>query len=319
MIVHADDFGITVSQARAVLDLSSACDGQGALNSVSIFANSPAFEESAALARRYALETAGGGNRESAAKLSVALHLNLVEGPSCADPASIPLLVDEKGMFRNDFARLLLLEASPEHDALNAQIKRECTAQLERFFDQFPGARSHLRIDSHQHVHAIPAIFETMLEAIEEQGAALTRLRQPSEPLGPHLRCGTLRYSGLANRAKAALLTKLCRHNRGRVPTGCATPVFCGVILSGKMSRADAKLARAFEEEAACLAAARADRSNYQLMPGDEQVETLFHPVSVPVEQCLDPSNTPFATACASPERDAEAEAIRRLPTELGA
>ena len=46
MIVHADDFGITVSQARAVLDLSSACDGQGALNSVSIFANSPAFEES---------------------------------------------------------------------------------------------------------------------------------------------------------------------------------------------------------------------------------------------------------------------------------
>ena len=54
MIVHADDFGITVSQARAVLDLSSACDGQGALNSVSIFANSPAFEESAALARRYA-------------------------------------------------------------------------------------------------------------------------------------------------------------------------------------------------------------------------------------------------------------------------
>ena len=292
MIVHADDFGITVSQARAVLDLSSACDGQGALNSVSIFANSPAFEESAALARRYALETAGGGNRESASKLSVALHLNLVEGPSCA---------------------------SPEHDALNAQIKRECTAQLERFFDQFPGARSHLRIDSHQHVHAIPAIFETMLGAIEEQGAALTRLRQPSEPLGPHLRCGTLRYSGLANRAKAALLTKLCRHNRDRVPTGCATPVFCGVILSGKMSRADAKLARAFEEEAACLAAARADRSNYQLMPGDEQVEMLFHPVSVPVEQCLDPSNTPFATACASPERDAEAEAIRRLPTELGA
>lgn len=319
MIVHADDFGITLQQARAILGLSDICGGQGALNSISIFANSPAFEESAALARRHALETASDGGQESAGKLSVALHLNLVEGPSCADPAAIPLLVDERGMFRNDFARLFLLEASPERDALNAQIKLECAAQLDRFFDQFPGARSHLRIDSHQHVRAIPAIFATMLETIADRGATLTRLRQPSEPLGPHVRCDTLRFSGAMNRTKAILLTKLCRHNRNRVPAGCATPVFCGVILSGKMSRVDARLVRAFEEEAAYLAAARADLNNYRLLPGDEQVEMLFHPVSVPVEQCLDPLNKPFATACASPERDAEAETIRRLSAELGA
>jgi len=40
--IHADDFGITPGQAKAILSLSSSCGGSGALNSVSIFANSPA-------------------------------------------------------------------------------------------------------------------------------------------------------------------------------------------------------------------------------------------------------------------------------------
>ena len=44
-------------------------------------------------------------------------------------------------------------------------------------------------------------------------------------------------------------------------------------------------------------------------------LEVLFHPISVPVEQCLDPENLPFAQACASPNRDAEAELIASLST----
>ena len=48
---HADDYGITEQQARDILALSSACGGDGALSSVSIFVNSPAFEIAADLAR----------------------------------------------------------------------------------------------------------------------------------------------------------------------------------------------------------------------------------------------------------------------------
>ena len=44
-------------------------------------------------------------------------------------------------------------------------------------------------------------------------------------------------------------------------------------------------------------------------------LEVLFHPISVPIEQCLDPENLPFAQACASPNRDAEAELIASLST----
>ena len=95
--IHADDFGITPGQAKDILSLSSSCGGDGALNSVSIFANSPAFHEAASLAQPHA-------NR---GVLRVCLHLNLVEGPSIADPKRISLLVNERGMFDNDFVGLL--------------------------------------------------------------------------------------------------------------------------------------------------------------------------------------------------------------------
>lgn len=328
MIVHADDFGITVSQARAVLDLSSACDGQGALNSVSIFANSPAFEEAAALARPFVGKARFDGNgtgvigdepRRTVPGLAIGLHVNLVEGPCCADPALIPLLVDGRGMFRNDFVRLLLMAAGPKKGALRSQVETECGAQIDRFLKQFPELRLHLHLDSHQHVHAIPVIFEAMLSAAKSRGAQVTRLRIPSEPLAPHRRCGTLELAGVANRGKAALLTALCHRIRANVPSGCATPVFCGVVLSGHMSRITGELANAFEDEAHCFAAMQAERDCRALAQDDDRVEMLFHPVSVPVVQCLDPKNASFALACASPERDAEAETIRRLSAELGA
>ena len=97
--IHADDFGITPGQAKAILSLSSSCGGSGALNSVSIFANSPAFYEAASLAQPYVRHGV----------LRVCLHLNLVEGPSVADPKRIPLLVNERGMFDNNFMGLFKL------------------------------------------------------------------------------------------------------------------------------------------------------------------------------------------------------------------
>ena len=53
LIIHADDFGITVEQSKAILELSDACGGHGALSSMSMFANSPAFSECAELVRPF--------------------------------------------------------------------------------------------------------------------------------------------------------------------------------------------------------------------------------------------------------------------------
>ena len=95
-IFHADDFGITPEQSRRILEC---CDdypgGAGLLNSLSILAGSPRFEECADL-----LDGRPDG-------LRVGVHLNFVEGPCCADPVDVPLLVDEKGMFKLGYGGLL--------------------------------------------------------------------------------------------------------------------------------------------------------------------------------------------------------------------
>ncbi len=286
VIYHADDYGITVEQARSILALSDACGGRGALQSASAFANSPAFEDAAALARPFV----------DAGALRIGVHLNLVEGPCVDDAADVPLLVDERGMFRHDFVGLLRLSHSAHGDELRRQARRELAAQIDRFLAAFPDERSRLCADSHQHPHAIPAVFDAVLDAVRDCGCELSQLRMPVEAIGPHMRHGDVGRLLSLNLAKDALLRWLSRANWRKVPAGCATPAFCGVVLSGSMESLDEATLQAL--------AAQAAREGRDL-------EVLFHPVSVPMKACLDPSNLPFARACASPGRDAEARWLR--------
>lgn len=287
IVYHADDYGITLAQARAILALSSACGGAGALQSVSAFSNSPAFEDAAALA----------APRVASGALRAGVHVNLVEGPCLSEPAAVPLLVDERGMFKHDFVGLWRASRGPRAEAFRAQVRHECAAQIARFVDAFPEERHRLRADSHQHPHAIPTVFDALLDAVRDCGCTLSQLRMPVEAVGPHARHGGIGRLASANLAKDALLWWLSRANWHKVPAGCATPAFCGVVLSGGMDRLDDATLQAL--------AARAARAGRDL-------EVLFHPVSVPVKECLDPQNAPFAHACASPGRDAEAHWLQK-------
>ena len=77
-----------------------------------------------------------------------------------------------------------------------------------------------------------------------------------------------------------------------------SAPLFSGVALSGRMDEFSKPLLASFQHEAT--------RQN-------RDAEILFHPISVPIEKCLDPLNKPFAEACASVSRNHEAELIRKL------
>ena len=98
LIIHADDFGITVEQSKAILELSDACGGHGALSSMSMFANSPAFNECAELVRPFV----------DAGKIKLGLHLNIVEGHPVSNPDDVPLLVNERGTFSHSFMGYLM-------------------------------------------------------------------------------------------------------------------------------------------------------------------------------------------------------------------
>ncbi len=298
VLFHADDFGITEEQARSILELSSACGGKGALGSVSIFTNSPALHSAAAMAKPFV----------DAGKLKLGLHLNLVEGYPVMPANEIPLLVNDRGAFRHNFMGLLALSLGTHRRAFAQQVEKECTAQLELFLQAFPEKRAALRMDSHQHTHAIPAVTAALVHAAEGLGCTIEHLRAPVEPLQPHKAAAILRSEVEPgkpdpritpdNRAKVVLLNKLWNSRKGGAGFGLPHALFCGVALSAHMDEVDEELVRTFAQSAAKI---------------DAPVEMLFHPISVPVSRCLDPENTPFAQACASAARDREAKTLVNL------
>lgn len=285
---HADDFGITAAQARAILDLSSACGGTGALTSVSIFANSPAFEQAAALA----LPHVNAGN------LQVAVHINLVEGRPVSNPRDVPLLVGERQTFANNFLGLMKLMHGSARAEAARQIKTECAAQIERFLGAFPAERGKLNLDSHQHTHMIPLVFDALMAAARDCGCTVGRLRVPVEDLAAHRGIAGAGRAFSVNNAKNVLLGHYAKRDLAHIPPACKVDAFSGVLLSGHMQDASDELLDALEQ-----AATQQGRA----------LEVLFHPVSMEPKDCLDPENEPFTRACCSSARDAEAARLREL------
>lgn len=297
-LFHADDYGITAEQAQDILGLSTACGGQGALRSVSIFANSPAFEAAVNLARPH-VETDA---------LHIGLHLNLVEGFPVSPVEEVPLLVNERGAFKNNFMGLLALASGPKRKQFKSQVHQECRAQLERFLSAFPEKRQALRADSHQHTHAIPAITHALVDAATELGCTFEYLRAPVEPMEPHKTARIVRNEKNPtakspritpeNRAKVILLNRLWNGKHGGASLNLPHKVFCGVALSAHMDEVDTALVESFERYAASKGMG---------------TEFLFHPISVPLRQCLDPENEPFSHPCANAARDREAKTLVKL------
>jgi hopanoid biosynthesis associated protein HpnK len=136
LIVNADDFGLTASVNQAILEAHC----RGVISSTSLLANGEAFESAVALSRQ-------------APRLGVGVHLNLTEGKPLAPSSAIPSLVDRQGFFARTaggFWRAVLLG-----QAKTADIEKEFRAQIERVM---AAGITPTHLDSHKHVHALPAL-----------------------------------------------------------------------------------------------------------------------------------------------------------------
>lgn len=289
VLVHADDFGITVEQSQRILSYSTACGGQGALNSVSVFANGPAFADCA-----YLLD-------EHWDHLHVALHVNVVEGPSVLGARTVPLLVDENDVFCLSFQQMLSLSMGSRHDELQAQLEMEIGAQLDRYLERFPKARHALRIDSHQHFHLIPAVFDAMLAVIDSRECELEYIRIPAEPVTPFLQNpAVLPKIPPINWIKHWLLNYLWHWDNDELEGHQdLTGVFCGINLSGHMTPDRVShVLKSFEA--------------YAKAKG-QPLELLFHPGGCPKEDCMNPALGGFVDFYTSPNRAREGETIRKL------
>lgn len=152
-ILNADDFGLSKATNKAVLEAYSS----GILKSVSIIPTGAAFDEAINLILPQCPD------------ISVGVHLNITDGKSlCED---ISELTDADWNFKKNYWTLLLKAYSPKNKEFMAQIEREFRRQIEKVM--YKTKVTH--IDSHQHIHSIPPIFNLVCRLAKEYGIKQVR------------------------------------------------------------------------------------------------------------------------------------------------
>lgn len=194
LIVNADDFGLCDSVNAAVIDAFAA----GCLSSTTLLVNGAAAQAAAALARAHP-------------RLGVGLHFNLTLGAPSAAAADVPALLGADGRFpqRDEIARRALRGRLDR-----VQLRRELCAQFDAFAAL--GLRP-THVDSHQHVHALPPVFDVVAAECAARGLplrqpAVLRLGAARPDLGRRLRSGLL---ALFNRRNAWRWRGRLHSNRG--------------------------------------------------------------------------------------------------------
>lgn len=202
-VFHGDDFGLNHSFNAGIVQAHK----NGLLRSTSYRVDGTAFHEAVELARD--LPNLGQG-----------VHLNLVEGK-------------EEGRYRTNFGNLLL---NAGKKSVQHAIESEFRFQIDTVLAA--GVRvDHL--NSHQHSHIIPEIFEVVCRLAKEYGISYVRL--PNEPyhLAPKLLWSYLKGVPwlTLNHAKWAAAKKFSETNliTARKYGIRTNDVFLGLLHTGHM------------------------------------------------------------------------------------
>lgn len=212
----ADDYGICSGVSKNI----EKCIEKGALNKISIFPNFDEIDLNKTLANK---------------NLRVSLHLNLVEGKCMAIAQEIPLIADSNGNFKYTFGGLFVLNLF-HPKKLEEQVYKEITAQVVFWKSILPEGTPFL-IDSHQHTHMIPAVFNALIKVIKDQKIDLKYMRIPDEPILPYIKTPSLYFTySFINLIKQWLLKILWFINKGKIKnSSVSTALFLGILFSGKM------------------------------------------------------------------------------------
>lgn len=184
--IHADDYALTVNTSKDMLS----CMKKGQLDSISIVPNMSCFQE--------CMELFYQAVPKMPFLPKISVHLDFVEGHCLAGPEQVPLLVKEGSELMGlSWGGLFMLSCLPwKRREAKKQLKKEIRAQIERV----QGAvihgmdlakergiaceQKHIRIDSHQHAHMIPVVWEALAEVIEEEEYEVEYIRNSREVLG---------------------------------------------------------------------------------------------------------------------------------------
>ncbi|MCM1266488.1 MAG: ChbG/HpnK family deacetylase [Bacteroidales bacterium] len=266
--IHADDYALTKNTSLDMLE----CMRAGKLDSISIVTNMSCFELCMELLY------AEIPNLPFLPLLSV--HLDFVEGRSLAGKEKTPDLVKPgDDLMALGWGGLFAASYLPgKRGRIRAQLTCEIKAQLARGEEAIrrclalaaqagvPCAQKGLRIDSHQHAHMIPVVWEALLSAVREEDYAVEYIRNSKEVLGIFLTDVSLYktyrpINFVKNRLLSLYSHKVDRYCREH---GLRQMYLWGLVMSGRMDRA--RIRRLYPKMRA-----KAERDGREL-------EILFHP-----------------------------------------
>ncbi|MCA9255896.1 MAG: ChbG/HpnK family deacetylase [Phycisphaerales bacterium] len=218
LVVHADDLGLSRSFNEGIRVAAT----RGHLTSTCIRVNGAAFE------------TAVSDVVPACPHIAVGLHLNIVEGRSTRRSIGrAETLCDADGAYRHGFVGLLRRSGNKR---LLQEIEADYRDQFERALDAL-GTLDH--VNSHQHSHGIPAIFEIVCRLAKEYGVHCVRLPREKPYRIPSMSYHLHRWYA-ANVVKIALLNTMARRNcRTAARIGVKTnDWFVGIGYTGFMNAA---------------------------------------------------------------------------------
>lgn len=214
IVVNADDFGRSSDVNVAVVRAHR----EGLISSASLMVTGDAFEEAVALARQNP-------------RLGVGLHLVLSDGRAVLPASDIPHLVGPDGRFLVDPM------VAGWHYFLGHHVRAELGWEVAAQFARFAATGLTLsHVDGHQHLHAHPSVFRTVLSLAEQHRA--TGIRIPHDDLSLALRFS--RKHAARNLSWSAVWTGLsawCRaqlHGRRLI----SPPRTYGFIQTGEVTSA---------------------------------------------------------------------------------
>lgn len=191
LVVTADDFGMDCSFNDAVLEAFQ----NGFLTSACICANGKAFDD--AIMRVI----------PSCPELGVGVHLNIVEGKTINPHISrTSALYNSDGTYRNGFVSLLINSSS---DKLLQEIEVDFRFQIEKILEYI----SPDHINSHVHIHAVPAIFNIVCRLAEEYNIPFIRTQQEKPYVVPDFSYNVNKWYPV-NLAKVFILNKCTYLNK---------------------------------------------------------------------------------------------------------
>lgn len=305
--IHADDYALTVNTSKDMLS----CMQKGQLNSISIVPNMSCFDECMELLY------ASIPSLPFLPKMSV--HLDFVEGRSLAGTDQTPLLSKaDSGVMKLSWGGVFVLSYHPgKRRVAKEQLKKEIKAQIEKVqaavVHAMEIAKAHgvdyaqkgICIDSHQHAHMIPVVWDALTEVIAEEKYEVEYIRNSKEMLGVFISEVSLwktyrPINFVKNRLLAIYSHKVDRyaklHHMGQM-------YLWGLIMSGYMDYD--RIVRLYPK--AVKKAKRDDRT----------LEILFHPgLTLPEEVSEEIGEEAARDFYLRQDRHVEMEAVKRMAKE---